>query len=689
MAYVVVQDFRDGLDRRKSAVTAPPGSLRTCANAQLTRGGEIERRKAFVAAYNLPAGTFGLEIASGDLYVFGSGAEPANMPANVTYQRLQHPDNLSMTEVVTTDVFGGKPYVVAKYTGNLTAHFYDGELVKDWMAGLVRASFLNNNGTAANLAELIDEHENFSANVTNATVAVQGPANGAPFNVTVTTENVANGTDDQNIAIANITTAVAEVTETLASALATVANGTSGNQITNLTVNAVAIINTSTPVNWTTSPAGTAAALADAINNFTSTPDYTATVAGNIVTIKPLAGTGATTNGMVVAATSNMTINTTNMAGGVTAANGTRQQTNLTVNGTYEVGDKFTLTFGVGASNITFGAVGPTGENASAILTHQSKLYATAGPTLYFSKLDDPTIWDTEQTGAGFITMSNEANGYENLTALGVYQRNVVAFARRATQIWAMDANASANTRLQALPNIGTMARHSVVAYGDSDVFFLSDTGIRSLRARDSSNAAYANDVGTPIDPLVTQKLLDITEAEAQNAHGVIEPIDGRYWLAIKDEIFVFSFFPTSKISAWSTFVPGFESPILKTVDNKIFARSGDTIYLYGGSDLSTYDTSETTVETPYIDARSIATFKQWKGIDIACTGEWRLYYNANPSRETDWTLHSVLSGSTFHKLNVPFTANSPLIKFKFVSDKAAAATLSNLVVHFDAARSD
>ena len=44
MAYVLIEDFRGGLDARRSDVTATPGTLITLKNAHITRGGEIEKR---------------------------------------------------------------------------------------------------------------------------------------------------------------------------------------------------------------------------------------------------------------------------------------------------------------------------------------------------------------------------------------------------------------------------------------------------------------------------------------------------------------------------------------------------------------------------------------------------------------------------------------------------------------------
>ena len=48
MPYILVEDFRGGLDARRTNVTAPPGSLVTLTNAHITRGCELEKRPAFV-----------------------------------------------------------------------------------------------------------------------------------------------------------------------------------------------------------------------------------------------------------------------------------------------------------------------------------------------------------------------------------------------------------------------------------------------------------------------------------------------------------------------------------------------------------------------------------------------------------------------------------------------------------------
>jgi hypothetical protein len=66
---------------------------------------------------------------------------------------------------------------------------------------------------------------------------------------------------------------------------------------------------------------------------------------------------------------------------------------------------------------------------------------------------------------------------------------------------------------------------------------------VRSVRARDASNSAATADIGVPVDTLITAKLQTFDTLEREDIIGLIEPSDGRFWLAMKDVIFTFSYF--------------------------------------------------------------------------------------------------------------------------------------------------
>lgn len=113
----------------------------------------------------------------------------------------------------------------------------------------------------------------------------------------------------------------AHTSEVLATGTVTLATGASGS-VDTVTVNGVNIL-TEGAVAFDTSLTTTAANLAAAINRSESSPEYTATSSGAVVTIKAARGSGAAPNTFVVSATlTTITATYGNMAGGVAAANG-------------------------------------------------------------------------------------------------------------------------------------------------------------------------------------------------------------------------------------------------------------------------------------------------------------------------------------------------------------------------------
>lgn len=466
MAYIIIEDFRAGLDRRKLAVASPQGSLQTCENAHITRGGEIEKRLAMVAKYSLsPGQTFGFAGANGVLYTFGSVASPA-VPSGVTYQQLVHPSSHAMDGIVFAEFYDGKVFVAAHYTNGDTLHFYDGTRITDWDGG------------------------------SGATVA---------------------------------------------------------------------------------------------------------------------------------------------------------------------------------------------GQAAVAGITLKDKFYAAYLSVLGFSAIGDPTLWQTG-TGYGFKNMANQSAGSEALTALGRYGSLMAVFARRNTQIWYLDPDPTLNVQQQVLPNIGTFAARSVVSFGERDVFFLSDTGARSLRTQQSGLQAGVSDVGTPIDDDLLTYMSTLTEAQRFAAAAEIDPINGRYVLAIGNRAYVFSYFASSKISAWSTYEFGFQVTDWVSMDGRLWGRAGDTIYQLGGDDGATYDSTVVEIDLPYIDGRAIATFKNFTAIDIVSQGEWDVYINTDPNQPTEESKIAVINNITLSGPSLGMLGHSPVCKLRFVSRGTGPAKLSKIIVHYDAA---
>lgn len=247
-----------------------------------------------------------------------------------------------------------------------------------------------------------------------------------------------------------------------------------------------------------------------------------------------------------------------------------------------------------------------------------------------------------------------------------------------------MDPNPGANQLLQTLDNTGTRSPRSIKSFGDLDLFYLHDSGIRSLRARDSSNAASVTDVGTPIDELIVADMQNSTEDQVKRAVAEIEPRDGRYGLSLKDTEYIFTYFQTSKISAWSTYKSGLSITDYAVLNGRLYARAGDVIYLLGGDNNDEYTNQDVVIELPYIDAQAVGTWKRWRGLDVILEGTWTVYVNTNPNEPDEWVETAVLTRTSVGEMILAMQQYSPVIKLKFEHSGEGAAKISKIILHYE-----
>jgi hypothetical protein len=837
MAYLVVENFSSGLDTRKHPLTAKPGTLQTLKNAHITRGGEIEKRRKFATFASLPANTFGMEAASDTIYVFGSVVAPS-VPTGVTYQRLQHPDGLAMTEVVFSTLYGGYPFVLAKYSDGKTYPFYNGSIVGDFVNGIVRSSMLNTAGVASHMAAVVNAYgTNYTATVSSNTVTVTGPAGvewtatasvDSPMSVSIATiqqaksavaEVVATGSfvvsggsasikasvtknylvgisttpgitgiyangvnilgtlsygyidyntpslptgptysdPSQMLAYtiayhvnANTTasgytatynyggntssggftimgpewqpqnyngdelwiefnadpTGTAYIQELIT--IATITNspynagrwiakvgsfaGGSRNAITSVKVDGVELL--SPGVQWSASNSATMTALAANINAYTSSIEYVASVDSGKLIISGVSGSGVTPNGRIISVTTVGDVQVSSilpMSGGKAAVAAVEKKVTYTLSG-FSAGAKITFiaTPTLDSANpIYWGATRVANTTPASLLTYKTKVHLTSASTLFFSGVNQPTKWGENGTGAGFINLSNNNGGNEALTGLALYQGNLAAFSRRTVQVWAIDTDPALNKQGQVLSNTGALGAGSIVSVGDIDVFYLSDSGIRSLRARDASNAAVVNDVGTPVDGLILADLATMTDAQKAACPAVIEPIDGRYWISIGSKIYVFSYFPNSQVAAWSVYEPGFAVSKFTTKDGRVYARAGNAIYLYGGANNAEYDGSTVEVILPYLDGGKPAHMKTIEGMDMTCEGEWSVQMGFDPLAPVARDQAVTVDKPTFTLGRVGVAGIGTHVGIRMVNTASGYARIANLIVHFKLNESD
>ena len=335
-----------------------------------------------------------------------------------------------------------------------------------------------------------------------------------------------------------------------------------------------------------------------------------------------------------------------------------------------------------------------TGGKGTYIRTYQTKMYSVVGKNIYFSNVLDPTDWDplsAANAGAGQINTSVNDAEVDNLTGLEVYYDQLAAFSSRAIQLWKMDPDPENNIQTQTIRSMGTAAFATPRQYGAGDILFLAPTGVRSLQARDSSNAGSVSDIGSPIDPII-QNIIDVQSDTYINlSRTMLEDRSGRFWLAMNSEIWVLSFFPGPKVTAWSQYKPTRSDTqaainVAEMVDcNGIpFVRGTDNkIYAYGGTAGATYDACTATATTPYLAMENPSRYKQFLALDAAINGTWSVEASFDPDNELYVPL-GTFTKSTFAMQRMGMVGNATHVSLRFKSTSASQAKLATAMLHFN-----
>ena len=693
MPYILVEDFRAGLDTRRTEITSVPGSARTLTNCHISRGGEIEKRKAFVTYATLPAGTHGLATAGGQIFVFGSAATPdmSGVPENVNYIRFQPPSAVStttMTEVLGIDFFDGEPYVSTQFSDGRIYHYWNNytggsdptNRITDWYEIRARVSVTITGGTATGTAatasftvtggtfnpgNLLRWLRINNKDIISSAIAHTGD------NITTATAivNAING----NTSIPNYTavqqTSDGDLTAGLTITASTAGTGSNGfvvsggnegdftfttsnmangvdNAVTDITLGGVSIIDS--PVLWETSHTYTAQKIAEEINDSFSSPEWEATSVGAKVNI--IAKEGGTD----------------------------KNSLQLLVHTTGDLTRTFSSTTTGGGAPVSTANHKPGGF----VRSFNAQMHSVSDSLWHTSKLNEPNEW-TDTAHAAWEDLSNHDKGSSELLGIAPYFENVAIFAEDSVQIWNADVSAANRSLIQVIGNTGAVSAKTIQEIGDSDVYYLSRSGIRSVKARDSSNAAFASDLGNSIDDLVVTEMASSDE-NTRNACSILDPRDGRYLLAIGNKVYVYSYFPGSKVTAWSTYEPGFIISDWAFDGKQVLCRSGDTIYSLGGEDNSTYDSCEVTIQLPFLDAGKAAHNKMWTGLDATLENDWDFYIGTDPTDITKNEQVATIGKSTYSLGRVGLSSTSTHIALKITNQRAGAAKIGNVAVHYE-----
>ena len=286
--------------------------------------------------------------------------------------------------------------------------------------------------------------------------------------------------------------------------------------------------------------------------------------------------------------------------------------------------------------------------------------------------------------------------------ALEVYYDKLAIFSHTAVQLWIMDPDFTKNQYVQTLRQAGTTAWRSVLQYGSGDVMYLSHSGIRSLRARNSSLAAAVSDIGSPLDPLLQdlframgRGLDERHDRDAAAGDGPVLDHHGR--LESHSDLAA----DVQDLRAVGLSRPEDHGlvgvrrrlrhhrgvPCTKTVSSS--ATTTTSIYAYGGiSDVGpVYDDCPVELIFPFHAGEQVATFKTFTGLDATCAGvPWQVStaFNVEDSDVEEYV--GEFDGATFAQGRFAIHGHSTHMSLRLRSQRDRAADLSNMVVHYQTA---
>jgi hypothetical protein len=320
------------------------------------------------------------------------------------------------------------------------------------------------------------------------------------------------------------------------------------------------------------------------------------------------------------------------------------------------------------------------------IRAYKSKLYAVGDKYLRFSAVDNAFLWeastdsnDTTRTGAGYINVSLQEGGSSVLRGVEIYYDKLALMSELSTQIWSVVSDPKQNALGQVLRQTGTKAPWSVQQYGSGDILYLASSGIRSLKARNLSNSAAVSDIGSPIDDLIRA----IPEFDRTMCRSVLEPIVGRVWFAFRRHIAVLSYFPGPDITAWCMYTTDFNIDYIVACGDRLFLRSGDDLYLFGGVDGNTYDNTPVEIRLPFHDGSKPGHMKQYQAIDATVWGQWDIKVAYNYDMPDAEEHVATVSNPTWMHGRHELTGYSSHMSLRFYNNTAEKAQIANSAIHY------
>lgn len=265
----------------------------------------------------------------------------------------------------------------------------------------------------------------------------------------------------------------------------------------------------------------------------------------------------------------------------------------------------------------------PTGHACLAAFGRLWAVKSSADKTvIFYSDLLSHTVWGAGS--AGSLDVKNVwPSGMDEVVALEEFQGRLIIFGKKSILIYTGATTPSSMALEDSIRGVGCIARDSVQNVG-TDIYFLSDSGIRSLGRTIQNETAPIGDISRN----VRDYMRPFVAAETANSiRSVYHEPEGMYLLSLPSSDLVFCFnlkYATEEGDPVTTTWNGINPKAM------LSARNG-TLYIGKAGVIGRYHTNykdntssyTMTYESPWtlLSQEIASVVKFLKGVDILATG--------------------------------------------------------------------
>ena len=303
--------------------------------------------------------------------------------------------------------------------------------------------------------------------------------------------------------------------------------------------------------------------------------------------------------------------------------------------------------------------------------------------TLYWSDLLDGDNWHGGTSGSLDLT-TVWPTGYDELVALAEFNDFLVIFGKRSILLYSGAESPSTMTLADSITNIGCIARDTVQSTG-TDLFFLSDTGVRSLGRVIQEKSNPIGDVSKN----VRDEMMFTVNTQTDNIKSVYCPEHSFYLLFLPTSSIVYCFDTRGKLEDGSNRVTTWPSTKIlcgnRAKDGTLYLGNVKGINEYSDylDDTSSYTMRYYTNPLSFGDASRLKILKEINftvigGQGSPVTVNWGYDYTEGYSKQAVTVANASIAEYGISEYNVSTSEYSATI----IIDKAKAkATGSGRVV--------